>query len=108
MIEDDDPRAVLERELDRVLGRLRGLSLDRLRRLDDTGASPASRTRDCAQHLADLAALAAGRERRPLPELAAHGVADQLAVTAHDVLDEGDEEAVAAAAGRLTDLRRAL
>lgn len=108
MIEDDDPRAVLGRELDRVLGRLRGLSLDRLRRIDDSGASPASRTRDCAQHLADLAAHAVGRERRPLPELAAHGVADQLAVTAHDVLDEGDEQAVTAAADLLTALRRAV
>ena len=108
MIEDADPRAVLERELDRVLARLRGLSLDRLRRTDDSGASPASRARDCAQHRADLAADAAGRERRPLPELAAHGVADQLAVTAHDVLDEGDEHAVAATAEALTALRRAL
>jgi hypothetical protein len=108
MIEDDDPGAVLRRELDRVLGRLRGLSLDRLRRPDDSGESPASRTRACAQHLADLAALAAGRARRPLPELAPHGVADQLAVTAHDVLAEGDEAAVAAAASALTALRRAL
>jgi hypothetical protein len=40
--------------------------------------------------------------------LAAHGVADQLTVVAHDVLAEGDEPAVVAAAAALTALRRAL
>ena len=108
LIEDDDPRAVLDRELDRVLSRLRGLSLERLQRPDDSGASPAGRAHDCAQRLADLAADAAGRQRRPVPELAAHGAADQLAVMAHDVLDEGGEQAVAEAAAALTALRRAL
>jgi hypothetical protein len=105
---DDDPRAVLDRELGRVATRLRGLSLARLQRPDDQGVTPAGRTHDCAQHLADLAADAAGRPRRPVPVLAAHGVADQLTVVAHDVLAEGDEPAVVAAAAALTALRRAL
>jgi hypothetical protein len=105
---DDDPRTLVDRELGRVVARLRGLSLERLQRPDDGGVTPASRTHDCAQHLADLAADAAGRSRRPLPVLAAHAAADQLTVTAHDVLDEGDDAAIAAAAPALTALRRAL
>jgi hypothetical protein len=105
---DDDPRALLDRELGRVVTRLRGLSLERLQRPDDAGVTPASRTHDCSQHLADLAADAAGRARRPVPVLAAHGVADQLAVVAHDVLAERDEAAIGAAAEALTALRRAL
>jgi hypothetical protein len=105
---DDDPRAVLDRELGRVATRLRGLSLERLQRADAHGVTPASRTHDCAQHLADLAADAVGRDRRPVPVLAAHASADQLTVTAHDVLDEGDDSAVAAAAAALTGLRRVL
>jgi hypothetical protein len=98
----------LRRELDRVLGRLRALSLDRLQRSDPSGVSPAARAHDCAQRLADLAADAEGRDRRPLPRLAPHGVADQLAVTAHDVLGEGDERTVVTAGELLTALRRAL
>jgi hypothetical protein len=108
LIEDDDPRATLERELDRVLSRVRGLSLERLQRPDAQGITPAGRTHGCSQHLADLAADAVGRDRRPVPVLAPHGVADQLAVTAHDVLAEGDETAVVDAAAALTALRRAL
>ncbi|HET8615419.1 MAG TPA: hypothetical protein VFL94_07825 [Actinomycetales bacterium] len=108
LIEDDEPRAKLERELDRVLGRLRGLSLERLQRPDASGASPAARTNECSQHLADLAAEASGRDRRPLPVLAPHGAADQLAVVAHDVLAEGDERTIADAAATLAALRRAL
>jgi hypothetical protein len=108
LIPDDGPRAVLERELGRVATRLRGLSLERLQRPDDQGVTAAGRTHDCAQHLADLAADAAGRRRRPVPKLAAHAAADQLAVTAHDVLAEGNWAAVAAAAAALTALRRAL
>jgi hypothetical protein len=105
---DDDPQAVLDRELGRAVTRLRGLSLERLQRPDDQGVTPARWTHGCAQRLADLAADSAGRPRRPVPVLAAHGVADQLAVTAHDVLAEGDDAAVAAAAAALTALRRAL
>jgi hypothetical protein len=105
---DDDPRALVDRELGRVVTRLRGLSLERLQRADDAGVTAAGRTHDCAQHLADLAADAAGRARRPVPALAAHASADQLTVVVHDVLAEGDEPAVAAAAEALTALRRAL
>jgi hypothetical protein len=105
---DDDPRAVLDRELERVATRLRGLALERLQRPDDQGVTPASRTHDCAQHLANLAADAAGQPRRPVPVLAAHGAADQLTVVAHDMLAEGDEPSFAAAAEALTALRRAL
>ena len=105
---DDDPRALLDRELGRVVDRLRGLSLERLNRPDGQGVSAAGRTHDCAQLLADVAADANGRPRRPVPVLAAHAAADQLAVMAHDVLAEGDDAAVAVAAGALTALRQAL
>ena len=108
LMPDDDPRALLDRELGRVVTRLRGLSLDRLQRPDGQGVTPVSRTHECAQHLADLAADAVGRARRPVPALAAHGVADQLTVVAHDVLAEGDEGSIAGAAEALTALRRAL
>jgi hypothetical protein len=40
--------------------------------------------------------------------LAAHGAADQLTVVVHDVLAEGDDASIAAAAQALTALRRAL
>jgi hypothetical protein len=108
LIEDDDPRARLDRELERVVTRLRSLSVERLTRADAQGFTPVSLARACAQHLADLAADAAGRSRRPLPVLAAHAAADQVTVVAHDVLAEGDEPEVAAAAEALTALRRAL
>jgi hypothetical protein len=104
----DDVRAELEREAGRVTDRLRALALDRLRRPDDEGRSLEQRAHDAAQTLADLAAEAAGRERRPLPVLATHGVADQVAVTAADVLAEADPARQRMALDVLVALRHAL
>jgi hypothetical protein len=104
----DDVRVELEREADRVCDRLRALALDRLQRPDDDGLALERRAHDAAQALADLAADAAGRDRRPLPVLATHGVADQVAVTAADVAVEGDEARRRAALDVLVALRRAL
>ena len=105
---DLDPRAALTAEATRVTDRLRGLALDRLTRRDEDGRTPAERARAAAQVLADLAASSAGREPREVPELAPHGVADQVAVTASDVLAEGDEPALREALVTLVELRRSL
>jgi hypothetical protein len=87
---------------------LRSLSPQRLARPDAGGLGPAVRAHRVAQDLADLAAGSAGRPRRVVPVIADHGVADQLAVTAGDVLDEGDANALTAALDALIELRRSL
>ncbi|WP_157371475.1 hypothetical protein [Angustibacter sp. Root456] len=104
----DDVREQLEREAARVTDRLRAMALDRLQRPDGEGQALEQRVHAAAQTLADLAADAAGRERRPLPVLATHGVADQLAVTAADVLAEADEPRRREALDVLVALRRTL
>lgn len=104
----DDVREQLEREAARVTDRLRAMALDRLQRPDADGLALEQRVHDAAQALADLAADAAGRERRPVPVLATHGVADQVAVTAADVLAEGGAQQQGAALDVLVTLRRAL
>ena len=104
----DDVREQLERETARVTDRLRAMALDRLQRPDVDGVAPEHRAHAAAQALADLAADAAGRDRRPVPVLATHGVADQLAVTAADVLAEGGAQQQSAALDVLVTLRRAL
>jgi hypothetical protein len=98
----------LDRELDRVAGRLRTLGPARLERPGADGRSPAALAHQVAQALADLAADAAGRGRRAVPVLPAHAVADQVTVTAHDLLAEGDEDAMRAGLQRLVALRRSL
>ncbi|GAA4357055.1 hypothetical protein [Angustibacter luteus] len=109
---DADPRRGLgrdlERELGRVDGRLRAMPLDRLERPSSSGPTPAELVHAAAQTLADLAADGVGRPRRPLPELAPHGLADQLVVTVNDVLDEGREPELRQAVDVLVALRRAL
>jgi hypothetical protein len=104
----DDVRHQLERETTRVTDRLRTMALDRLQRPDADGPALEQRVHAAAQALADLAADAAGRERRPVPVLATHGVADQLAVTAADVLAEADGPHQRQALDVLVALRRAL
>ncbi len=84
------------------------MALDRLQRPDDAGLTPQQRVHATGQALADLAADAAGRARRPVPVLATHGVADQLTVLAHDVRTEGDPAAVREAVAVLIALRRTL
>ncbi|MGN6302375.1 MAG: hypothetical protein ACTHN8_14935 [Angustibacter sp.] len=104
----DDVRDLLERETARVTDRLRAMALDRLQRPDADGLALEHRVHTAAQTLADLAADAAGRGRRPVPVLATHGVADQLAVMAADVLAEGDTQQQGEALDVLVTLRRAL
>lgn len=114
-------REELAREERRVVDRLRGLSLDRLGRAPADGPAPAHAARACAQALADVAADLEAGPRRPVPVLAAHAAADQVAVTAHDVAQAaaghapadvvGDRTAVdalAAAVDAVVALRRAL
>ena len=104
----DDVHAELEREAARVTDRLRAMALDRLQRPDAEGRALEQRAHDAAQALADLAADAVGRERRPVPVLATHGVADQVAVTAADVMAEADEARQRQALDVLVALRHAL
>ncbi len=104
-MDDEGPVEVgreLERELGRLADRLRGTALDRL------AGRVEQRVHETSQALADLAADAAGRGRRPVPVLATHGVADQLVVCAHDVLVEGSAAAQRQALDLLVTLRRSL
>jgi hypothetical protein len=103
-----DLRDRLDRELRRVADRLRTLDLGRLERPGPDGRTAAEQAHDVAQALADLAANAVGRGRRGVPVLPAHAVADQLAVTGHDLLAEGDPAAVRAGVDRVVALRRSL
>jgi uncharacterized protein YceH (UPF0502 family) len=72
----------LSRERDRVVRRLRSMSLD---------AIPLDRVLAVGQALADLAARASGSQVRVVPRLAPHAAADQIAVLV------GEVEAAAAA-----------
>lgn len=75
-------------------------------------AEQASRTLDqirgVLQVLADLAADAEGRPRRPVPALAPHGLGDQVLVLGHDLLAVASPDARAAGLSALIELRRAL
>ncbi|WP_432491903.1 hypothetical protein [Kineococcus gypseus] len=100
-------------ELSRVLGvqveRVRTTALSQLERAREGAPAPrAELVRRAAQRLADVAADAEGRARRPLPHLALHGLGDQLAVTGADVLAHGDPPALAAALEVVLELRRGL
>jgi hypothetical protein len=111
------PREALERELRRVLDRLRSLPLERL---GDPAPPWGSRTEAAAatgQVLADLAQdleEGPGAARRALPALAPAAAPDLVAVPAHDLLlalrAHAPDAGAAAAAGHeaLVRLRRAL
>ncbi|HSK27649.1 MAG TPA: hypothetical protein VK894_12140 [Jiangellales bacterium] len=110
-----DPRADhLSAEVTRVADRLRALGHARLARPIDAVAgtgSVADAAHAIAQDLADLAADAEGRPRRPVPRLADHAAGDQVAVTGHDLVAVADRlppQLLAVAADRLTSFRRAL
>ena len=75
---------------------------------EDAGTR-ADATHTAVQRLADLAALAERRPPRDVPRLETDAVlADQLAVTAADVVRTGDPAAVRTATAELARLRRAL
>ena len=112
--EPTTPAGRVGRELDRVLTRLAALGPARSARPGPDGVAPADRVRPLLQHLADAAADAEGRPRRPVPVLSAHALGDQLAVLATDLLavlapdDPAAQPGLADVAERLTALRRAL
>lgn len=106
MIEEPtDLRERLLRERTRVCDRLRSLPLSS--RL----TANADLARAAAEHLAQIAARLRGEPMRALPLLADTAAADQVAVTAYDVLRESapwEDEALADAVAVLVDLRRAM
>jgi hypothetical protein len=80
---------------------------------DQVGRSVADAARDLAQQLADLAADAEARPRRPVPRLGDHAVGDQVAVTGNDLVTlaragELDLDRQDRAVELLRDLRLAL
>ena len=91
-----------ERELNRVVDRLRGMTMTRL-------PASADLAHATAQRLLSMTIAAGGSLPAELPRLGDHGAGDQLAVIAHDflALQPSDEE-VAAATELLTELRRSL
>lgn len=95
----------LARELDRVSGRLRVLGP---RFAAGQRPEALDLVRDTLQTLADLGADAERRPRRPVPELAPHGLADQFLVLGHDLLAAGDPGSGAVGLAALVALRRAL
>lgn len=97
----DDP----ERELRRVVDRCAALPLARWSRAGDDGRTPEQLVHATAQKLADLAAQASGDQRRVVPALRPHGLADQLTVLARDALAVCEPEPVATV---LATLRRRL
>jgi hypothetical protein len=96
----------LGREIERVADRLRVLG-PRLAG-SGTATSTLDRIRQTLQTLADLAAEAEGRPRRPVPALAPHGLGDQVLVLGHDLLELDDANARTSGLAALTALRRAL
>lgn len=107
--------ADLAREIERVADRLRVIGPRLAARASahaGAGVAPDQptlrRIREVVQALADLAADAQGRPHRPVPELAPHGLGDQVLVLGHDLLSMADPGAQASGLAVLVDLRRAV
>ena len=84
---DDDPRALLRRESRSLVQRLRLWTPARYAAAAPPWGTRGDLVHHLAQDLADLAADAEGLPRRPLPRLDSDlGLADQLAVTADDLV----------------------
>ena len=94
----DDPAVLLRRESRSLVQRLRLWTPARYAAAAPPYGTRADLVRHLAQSLADLAADAEGGPRRPLPRLDDLGVADQLAVTADDLVRAGPAPVVARAA----------
>lgn len=73
-------------EVERLVGRLRALSPSRLGQPAPPHATRADAARRVAQLLADAALAVEGAAARPLPRVPDHAVADQVAVTGHDLV----------------------
>ncbi len=91
----------VEREVERVADRLRILGS----RVDDARLALVAAL---LQRLADLAADADHRPRRPVPLLGRHAWGDQVLVLGHDVIATADESALEAAESLLVEVRHAL
>ena len=91
-----------ERELNRIVDRLRGMTMTRL-------PASADLAHATAQRLLSMTIAAGDNLPAEPPRLGDHAAGDQLAVIAHDfmALQPSDEE-VAAATELLTELRRSL
>jgi hypothetical protein len=77
----------LAAEVERLVRRLRALSDARMAQPAPPFATRAEVGRSAARLLAAAAALASeGQAARPLPRLPDHAVADQVAVTGHDLV----------------------
>ncbi len=99
----DDPA----RELRRVVARCAALPLARWQHPDADGTTPAERVHLACQGWADHAADVEGRARRQVPRLRPHGLADQVRVLVHDLL-EADPASAGRVCADLVALRRAL
>ena len=94
----EDPAALLRRESRSLVQRLRLWTPARYAAAAPPYGTRADLVRHLAQSLADLAAGLEGGPRRALPRLDDLAVADQLAVTADDVVRAGPSPALARAA----------
>ena len=106
---------VLRRELERVVDRVRHLSLARLAEPAPPWGSRADAARAVAQRLADLAQdleeAGGGAARRAVPRLHDAAAGDQLAVTGHDLLlaaEDAPPSVVREAIDALVELRHAM
>jgi hypothetical protein len=102
------PDPELLRELDRVADRVRVMAPRLAARTGPEPEQALAAVRTLLQQLADLAADAEELPRRPVPELGAHALADQLVVLGRDVAGACAEPALADAQELLVALRRAL
>ena len=97
--------ASLARDAERTADRLRVVGPRMAARTGDDAAAVLAAVRADLQRLADLAADAEARPRRPVPVLGAHALGDQVLVLAHDVAATGSAEAVDAGTAVLAELR---
>jgi len=109
-----DPAGTLRatgRELERLADRLRTLGPRHAARAatDRRSAAAVLAVRQALDELADVAARAEDRRTPPVPELAAHALADQLLVLGRDALaPDPSRERVESVRRVLTRVRRAL
>lgn len=98
----NETAAAFERELNRVVDRLRGMTMSRL-------PASAALAFAASQQLLSMAMAAGDSLPAELPRLGDHAAGDQLAVIAHDfmALQPSDDE-VTAATDLLIELRRSL
>ena len=98
----NEAAAEFERELNRVVDRLRGMTMARL-------PASAALAFAASQQLLSMAIAAGDSVPAELPRIGDHAAGDQLAVIAHDFMAlQPSIDMVAAATDLLTELRRSL